>query len=411
MKILWLSHVLPYPPKAGVLLRSYHLLRGLSKGNEVDVIAFNQPALMRSIVPDEQKGREDAVRKLSEFCAIRGVYSIPSDVSVWRRRWLVVKGFFGENGYTIDWLQSSEFAAAVRYAMQQTKYDVVHLDTISFLPFLPLVDRAPVALDHHNIESHMMFRRAGQEKGLVRRMYFSREAEKLEHWERYICTRVAHNITCSEVDTRRLREIAPGSSVSTVPNAVDCDYFSPGRVDVSRNDVIFIGTMSWYPNVQAVQFLICEIWPRLRERHPGLRLNIVGAGAPHWLIELGRNSQNVIFHGFVDDIRILMNRSAAFLCPISDGGGTKLKVLDALAMAIPLVAHPVACEGIDVTHGQSVLFAQSPEEYGQAMDRLLGDPAFAESLGRKGRDLVVKTYSAEGIGAQMRSLYADLCAH
>lgn len=409
MKILWLSHVLPYPPKAGVLLRSYHLLRGLSKGNEVDLLAFNQPALMRSFTPDAEEGKVDAIKKLSDFCTIKGVYSIPSDASAWFRRWNLLMGIFRRKGYTINWLLSGEFASAVLETMRCDRYDIVHMDTLSFLPYLELVESVPVVLDHHNIESHMMFRRAEQEVNLLKRAYFVREARKLHKWEQFYCSKVSHNITCSDIDSQRLREIAPQAAVSTVPNAVDCEYFSPRRTKVTKNEVIFVGTMSWYPNVQAVEYLIREVWPQLLSRFPDLHLNIVGGGAPESLVQLGKAAKQVTFHGFVDDIRAHINSSAAFLCPISDGGGTKLKVLDALSMAIPLVAHPVACEGIAVTHGRDVLFAQSPEDYVQALAMLLGDSDFAERLGNEGRDLVMNTYSSARVGETMRALYAGLC--
>jgi polysaccharide biosynthesis protein PslH len=410
MKILWLSHLVPYPPKAGVIQRSYHLLRQLSMAHEVHLLAFHQPALMNPLVSDPRQGLDEAIAQLGLFCQVKGVFPIPSDRSRISKALLLARGAVGRAGYTMNWLRSGAYHRAVRQFATEHEYSLLHCDTISLAPYASDAPRVPTVLDHHNVESHMMARRAGNEAGKLKRIYFSFEAGKLRNAERTWCTAATHNITCSDTDGSRLLDVAPGASVSTIANGVDTDHFSPLPRSGDRHRLLFIGTMNWYPNVRAVEHLICEIWPLLRGSQPHLGIDIVGANPPSWLVDLAASEPRILFHGFVEDIRPIMSDALAFICPIEDGGGTKLKVLNALAMALPLIAHPIACEGIDVENGKSVLFAQSPAEFAEAVAQVGRDPDLRHRLGTAGRRLAEQQYSVDAVGVKLRELYAAIAS-
>jgi len=407
VNILWLSHLLPYPPKAGVIQRSHHLIKQLSQEHTVDVLAFDQPELTQPLLTKMGLSNDDATRALNEFCSIKGVFPIPSNSHAFGRHLLGLKGLLGSEGYNINWLKSAEYAGAVSALIEQRPYDLIHFDTVSYYPYLKFAQKIPTVLNHHNIESHMMMRRASLEKNALKKWYFFDEAKKLATIEKKFCLAVKHNITCSDIDSERLIESIPNASASAIPNGVDTEYFCP---DDSKkgNSLLFIGTMNWYPNIQAVEFLIQEIWPLIKEKYGDLKIDIIGANPPLKLTRLAENEPRIKFHGFVDDIRPHMNSALAILCPIKDGGGTKLKVLDALAMAAPLIADPVACEGIDVENGKSVLFAESPRDYVNALSKILADRDFAARLGQEGRDLIERSYSVKVVGKQIRSLYEKI---
>lgn len=406
MKILWLSHLLPYPLKAGVVQRSYHLMKELARESELHVLAFRQDGLMAPMVRNLEQGVEDAVEHLGQFCTVIGVHAIPSERR-YGKQLLALASFFHPAGYTLNWLKSGSFKRDLRKALQNETYDLIHLDTISFAPYLSVCEElakgVPVVLDHHNIESHMMWRRTKASDSLVARVYFGYEARKLERAEKAICPRVTLNITCSDVDSERLATVTPQAASVDVPNAVDTHYFSPTSGGGAR--LLFFGTMSWYPNIEAAEFLIKEIAPELERRHPELMIDIIGASPPSRILEAAAVRSNVTVHGFVDDIRDYVSEALAFLCPIKDGGGTKLKVLDAMAMALPIVANPVACEGIDLESGKSVVFAETPCEYLDAIERLAVSPDFARYLGHNARKLAEAKYSVNAIGERLRSIY------
>jgi glycosyltransferase involved in cell wall biosynthesis len=407
MKILWLSHLVPYPPKAGVIQRSYHLIRQLGMRHEVDLLAFHQPRLMKPLVENLEKGMHDAVRELSKYCVVQGVFDIPSEKSQSSRLGLILGGVISRNGYTLKWIESEKYGEKIKSLLKEKRYDLIHLDTISFAPYMHYFDGIPLVLDHHNIESHMMFRRSQIERGVLKKMYFWFEAKKLRSAEKVVVKSVELNITCSEMDSDRLSEVVPNASLKVIPNGVDTDFYLPCRKESPRR-LLFIGTMSWYPNIQAVDFIIRELAGLFAKQFPGLSIDIVGAGAPPYLLDIASQHSNVRMHGFVEDIRPYMNEALAFLCPIADGGGTKLKLLDAMSMAIPIIAHPVGCEGIDLDHNASVLLAETPEEYALAVQRLLDSPSFAYELGSAARGLALAKYSVDAIGIDLSEAYIEV---
>lgn len=405
MKILWLSHLIPYPPKAGVIQRSYHLLKQLSKTNEVHLLAFSQPGLMRPLVIDLDSGIAEAVAHLSDFCTVHPFIDIPSDCEWMGKLRLLIRSLPSPRGYNLNWLSSKSFEEALVELLKRNNYDLVHMDTISFAAYYDFFSHIVTVLNHHNIESHMMRRRAGREPSWLKRAYFKLEADRLEAFEQKLCAQVDLNITCSDMDSGRLLEISPSAAVTTVPNGVDTEYYSPDRESTAKARLIFIGTMSWYPNIEAVKYIIDNMALSIQENFPHLTIDVIGAGAPEWLQDSARKFDNVTFHGFVDDIRPLMNESLAFLCPIMDGGGTKLKILDALSMSLPIICHPIACEGIDVANGETVLFAESPAQFLAHIKTLNSDQLLSERLGACGRKLAIGRYSVAAVGKLMREYY------
>jgi polysaccharide biosynthesis protein PslH len=398
MRILWMSHVVPYPPKAGVLLRAHYLLRSLADAHDVDLVAFIQEPLLQTFYEDLSTGLTECRRALEESC--RSVLLLPIDRA--RRRHgqirTAIECLAAPGGYVGSWLYSATARDEIRRHVAPVRYDAAHFDSISVARYRPEVREASALLGHHNAESHMLSRRADNQTGIVSRMYFAREARRLAQFERAVAPSFAEHITCSDLDAERLRETMPCARMSTVPNGVDIDYFQPIGLDERPNSLIFVGTMNWYPNVQAVMFLLTEIWPILRGLVPTVTLDIIGAGAPKQLLDVAKSCQGVAVHGYVDDIRPLMDSASVFVCPIRDGGGTKLKILDAFAMAKCVVAHPVACEGIRVTAQANVSLAASAAEFVVSIRDLLAERSKRRSMGEAARRLVEAEYSFASIG-------------
>lgn len=404
MRVLWLSHLIPYPPKAGVLLRSYNMVRELARHHEVDLLAFHQHDLLAPIFSDVAKGVDEARKVLGQHCGRLEFFPTPVD-QVWRgKERTALKSLLAGSAYNIDWLRSSTFAATLRQWVADGEYDLVHFDTISLMPYLPLVGNVPTMLDHHNIESHMLWRRAENEPRRLLRWYFRREAAKLEMYEREQCSAVNLNITCSDVDSNRLREIVPDTPVVTVPNGVDVEYFRKGTIEQVSGRLIFVGTLSWYPNAEAVRFIANEVWPLLMEQLPDTSVDIIGANPPAELEKLAAQNPRFRVLGFVDDIRPNMDQAEIYVCPITDGGGTKLKVLDAFAMGKAVIANPVACEGIDVEDGETVCFAETAQQFVDAILALRGDDGRRALMGEKARKLAEDRYAYRAIGDYLASL-------
>ncbi len=399
LKILWLSHLVPYPPKAGVLLRSYHLVREMARRNELDLLAFVQRNLLAPMYADVDEGLNEAHRSLSEYCREVDFFPLDSDRHARGREILALKALLKRKAYNELWATSGAFRQRIAAAIASTDYDVVHFDTISLMQYADLVpEGCATVLDHHNVESHMLWRRADNEGNPLKKAYFSLEARRVEALEKQWCPAVDLNIVCSDMDGDRLREVAPGSHVVTVPNGVDIGFFDAPAGQPRARRIVFVGTLDWYPNTAAVRIIAHEIWPRLRERDPEIECDIIGGRPPADLVELADRDDRFHVHGFVDDIHPWMDQALCYVCPIQDGGGTKLKILDALAMSKAIIAHPIACEGIAVTNGLDVMFAETPDQYVEAILRLRDDGPLRHGLEQNARRLAVEKYSFHAIG-------------
>ncbi len=403
MKILWLSHLVPYPPKGGVLQRSHNLLKELAKYHEVYLLSFIQSKMLKSMFPSLEAGLEEAEAELRKFCKDVKFLPIPCELTPNGKRNLALSSLFSTKPYTINWLKSDLMMQATKQWQSQYTFDAIHADTISLVPFAEIFSGPKKVLNHHNIESHMMLRRASNEKSLLKRIYFSIEGHKLTRYEKQYCANYDLNITCSTLDIERLHAVDPSLNVIDVPNGVDLDFFTPDRSQVQAGSLIFAGGLDWYPNLAAMRFFTREIWPGLKQKRNNVVMNMVGKNPSQDLLALAEQDPQFIAHGFVDDIRTVMNRSNIYVCTIMDGGGTKLKILDALAMAFPIVAHPASCEGIDVVDGESVLYAKTGTEFIDAICRLLDSPDLQEKLSTNGRRLAEAKYGYSAIG----KAYAD----
>jgi polysaccharide biosynthesis protein PslH len=407
MNVLWLTHAIPYPPKAGFLSRTYNLLREVGRRHEVDLISFVQEPWLRTHFATLEEGIEESRRVLGNSCRRVTFLPIDSMRPRWGKHMTALGALLTGRTYTTSWLASRSAARVIAEEMRGNRYDLVHFDTIGLASYRDL-SRVPAILTHHNIESHMMMRRADNARRAVARAYYRLEARRLEAFERRVAPAYAAHITCSELDTERLRSIVTDATVVTIPNGVDCDFFSAAHVSTRPNSAVFVGTMNWYLNVDAMQFFLREIWPQLRARVPDATMDIVGSNPPADLTRLARSLPGVTIHGYLPDVRPLIDSAALFVCPIRDGGGTKLKILDAFAMQKCVVAHSIACEGIDVTAGQDVVLANTPEEFVSEISRLFQNERERVDIGAAARRLVERNYSFRQFGDQLSATIEDI---
>jgi len=411
LRVLWVSHLVPYPPMSGVLLRSHHLVRELARHADVDLTGFVQTAWLDRCFPgqDRASALRDSLAALSSFCTVRDFLPIPSETQVAGRPRLALASLLGGNA-AVGWLRSPRMRDALIATTAAQRYDLVHFDTVSLAQYRPIVASLPASLGHHNIESHMLLRRAEHEPQPVKRWLYHREGERLLGYERDVIPWFDIHVTCSEVDSDRLRSIAPHPRVVSVPNGVDIAYFTPGATPPIANTFVFVGTMDWYPNVDAMRFFVGEVWPALKARIQDATMGVVGGNPPAWLRDAAAADPALRVYGFVDDVRPYLEGARIYVCPIRDGGGTKLKMLDAMAMARPIVAHPLAAEGLDVVDGEHVVFATTPADFIDAIPRLLEDKAHLAALGRAGRALVVGRYSFAMLGRELARHFETVAA-
>ncbi|MCB0360258.1 MAG: glycosyltransferase, partial [Bdellovibrionales bacterium] len=222
------------------------------------------------------------------------------------------------------------------------------------------------------------------------------------------CRRYSLNLAVSTLDATRFRHLVPDARFSVIENGVDCSYFTPQTDGEKRQRVIFVGSLSWYPNRDGIAYFCREVWPLVRRRFPQAEFQVIGKGATSELLALATPDSGITFLGFVEDVREYVSQARVFVCPLRDGGGTRLKILDAFAQGIPVVATAIGAEGLDVADGEHLLLADTHDSFADAVIQLLVDENRAAALSKRARELVEQSYSYDVVGERLNELYRQL---
>lgn len=402
LRVLWISQNLPFPPKTGVLQRNYNLLREASRWADIDLVAI----LKEDILPGYDAAT--AERELLGFCRSVTPVRLPIESSRGLFLSVVVKSLFTTTPFTTNWAETPVLRRALEQAAGRGPFDAVFFDTISLAQYRGRFAGTVRVLNHHNIESRLFERRLAFETNPLKRAYYRMEARKLGRYEAAVAGDFDVNTVVSELDGARLREICPTARTAVVANGVDTGYFRVADRAPEPGHLIMVSGMNWFPNLDAVLYMTRDIWPRLIQERGDLRLTIVGASPPPEVQEIATRDSRVTVTGFVDDVRTHMDRAQVYLCPMRDGGGTRLKILDALSMGKPIVATTMALEGIDVTPESDVLVADTPDAFVRQVLRLVDDAALCRRLGGNGRAFAESSFAWPVIGSRMHQTFETL---
>ena len=410
MKILWLSHFAPYPPKGGASQRSYNMLKQLSKYADVSLLSLAPYSKIASFFNNYEAGIEEIEHELGKYCDEIRLIPHGRHKRQTAKTLNALKSLVRNDPYDVVCLESKELETSLTKALAENNYDAIHLDTIGLWPYVANLD-IPLILNHHNIESQMLQRRASKTSWPLSQYIRSQES-KLQKLEIQAGAKARINVTCSRDDGQRLSEIGI-DNVAEIPNGVDLSYFSRRQnyqATESGIDLIFAGGLEWYPNRDAMIFFAKKVWPQLKAKPQAATMTVVGRGSIPLLNNIAATDSSFKVAGFVPDVRTYLEQASIYVCPIRDGGGTKLKVLDALGMGIPLIAHPIACEGINVRNGEHVIFAETPKQFCDAILSLSAAPELKMKLSANGRQLIEEQYCYNKIGEKMAKVYQLICS-
>ncbi len=397
---------MPFPPIGGVLQRSHNLLVELSKHHDVDLVSFVQRQPIVTHFQSYEEGIREARKALLKHCARVDLLPIRSDWKWWGKRRLALSSLFSPNGYTVEWLADPAMHKLLNNLPHS--YDVIHFDTISLAQYAPDLNGLKV-LNHHNIESQMMLRRAERETSPALKLYYFQEGRKLRRYEARTADWFDLHLTCSELDGKRLQELAPRALFREVPNGVSPEFMNTDFVGSGApSHLLFAGRFSAYANQAAARRIVDDIWPAVKQKIGDAQLTLAGSGPGTYLLRHGEENSDITVTGFVEDIKPYFRDAGIFVCPIDDGGGTRLKILDAMAMGTPVVAHPVACEGLPIIDRQHALLATTTADFVNAIISLYQDDQLRIRLSQAARKLVEEQFSYPEIGKAYANTLSDL---
>jgi glycosyltransferase involved in cell wall biosynthesis len=291
-------------------------------------------------------------------------------------------------------------------ATRAGRADVLVCDFL--MPSINVPLKAPCAtvLFQHNVEALIWRRHYEVQANPLKRAYLRGQWRKSRAYEHAACRRFDQVIAVSAEDGEMMRREYGVTEVADVPTGVDTDYFRPGgAARPEPNHLIFTGSMDWLPNVDGIRYFTEQILPLIRRRIPHVRLTVVGRNPYPGLVNLSRRDPGITVSGRVDDVRPYMERASAYVAPLRIGGGTRLKIFEAMAMELPVISTTVGAEGLPVRHGSELLIADTPEEFTSSVVRLLTDDSLARRLGASGAAMVRNSCGWERVASR----FAEIC--
>ena len=393
MRIVVISNAFPYPPRSGYPTRVYHLTRQLAGRHDVRLLSF--------VRPDQ---REHA-HELRNEVPVRVVEH--HEVSMSGRRRAQVASLASLRPFSCREVYSRAMQRAIDDVCTEEKVDVIQVEGSQLCTYTFPRD-VRIVLDEHDIVYELLQRMSEGERAALRRGFNRVEYARFRRFEQRCWERVAGCVVTSD---RELPVVLPhraGKPLAVVPNAVDVDYFRPGGGPVEPFTVLFTGLLTSRPNIDAAHHLVEEIWPLVQQRCPQARLTLAGRASPATVRNLSR--PGVVLTGEVPDMRRYLKRAAVVAVPIRMGGGTRLKVVEGLAMAKGLVSTSLGCEGIAVRDNEHLLIRDGADAFASGIVKLFEEPGLAAALGRAGRQVIEQEYSWDLAGERLEALYRGVMA-
>jgi sugar transferase (PEP-CTERM/EpsH1 system associated) len=397
MNVLFLSPWLPWPPYDGARIRILETLRYLSRRHSV--------TLLTTVRQPEEVKHESALNGLCEKIVTT---LLSKQVRPLLQRFS--RGLVRRMPLIQSFHYDSNLAQKVHQLTSQESYDIVHMEFPFLAPYLDAVSsrsRAKKVLSMHNVESIRFTRELGCPTYNGRWLAIQYDRLFFESWEKRAVRQFDGISAVSELERMWIQQHAPTATVELVPNGVDTKYFSATCALKSNLSLVFTGLMDHPPNVDAVVWFCNEILPRLRHKIPRLSFKIVGSRPHTKVLELGKRD-GVQVTGEVADIRPYLAEASALVVPLRSGAGTRLKILETMAMGRPVISTTLGAEGLDVTPEVDILIADSPDEFVDRIVLLFASPESANRLAMAGRQLVVEKYDWRLCLGRLENLYDKL---
>jgi len=392
MRILFLSPRQCWPPQTGAKLREFHLAHALGRRAELTHVSFHEP-LCSPLTAQELP-----------FC--KEVISLPKPKAYTPAK--ILQGLWGRWPLPVANYMSDEMMQKLDQLLERERFDLIHLDSLhmtAYLPALRKLTAAIVVYDWHNIESELMFRYGQNVRSMPRRLYANATGRRLEDLERTILRDGSRHIVCSERERLKLKDIAPAAQIDVIENGVDARSFSDvASKDTTRNRILFVGSMNYHANVEGAEYFAHRVWPKLHQQYPGWRLTLVGSSPAPAVVAL-RQLAGIEVTGTVPDVRPYYREAIVAVVPLQTGGGTRLKILEAMAAGVPVVSTAVGAEGLAVAHDRNILLANSEDDWYEMLASVSSDENLRNKLVRKASELVRTRYDWEILGEQIYRTY------
>lgn len=402
MRILWVKYGTLFPPDTGGRKRTWAMLREIVRaGHELHYLALKTH---EATVGAEEQADLYATQKtwIDHHEAAKGSPAFFLE--------LLGNALLSRRPYVLDRYQCDAWSKAI--AQHAANVDVVVCDFLTPAPnFEGLRLPCPVVLFQHNIESQIWKRLADSAGNPVKRAYLSSQFRRMWRAEKELSERFAGVITVSPEDSAFCRDHYQLRHVlGDVPTGVDVDAFQPPTAPPAHPTIGFLGSMDWMPNIDGVLWFAREVLPRVRERLPAVRMKIIGRNPPASISALAADPA-IEVTGTVPEVQPHVHQCSLIAVPLLAGGGTRIKIFEAMAMGVPVISTTIGAEGLPVTHGQEIEIANDPQTFATSTLRLLQDQAAATGLAMRARELMERRFSWRFAAEKFVELCSSVTTH
>ncbi len=394
MKVLMLAPYLPYPLLSGGQIRTYNLLKQLSKNHEITLFAL--------IKHEEEK---EHIAELEKYCTKVRVFKRTSKPFTLGN---IFKTAFSRYPFLVIRNYVPEAVKAIKEELASKQYDLIHAETFYMMPHIP-ESSVPVILVEQTIE-YLGYESFAEKALFFLKPFLRYDIEKIKRWERHYWNRCHTLIVMSQEDKRYLsKHVKNPGKIEVVENGVDTDWFDEkSRNEPSVPTLLSVGTFKWLPNVEAVDFLVQKVWPLVKEALPDAKLHIVGNAPRKRVLDYQKEDPSIQVHGRVEDIRDSFNQAHVLIAPVFSGKGTRYKILEAMASGTPIVATNIAVEGVGVTQNKHVLISDEAKGMAEAAIKLINNPEKRLELANNGRKFIREKYDWSLISKKLDTIYQNI---
>jgi glycosyltransferase involved in cell wall biosynthesis len=403
LNILYVSQMPASPPRFGAQARLHGLMTQLAQRHDITAV----------VLVDDEFDIEECRVAMQAYCREVVLIKNPYGRDGLAKRLLQLRSVVSTRSFERLRVVVPEMQQALDKVLRAKRFDIVNLE-FTFLGHCDLRQAPPgvmipaLVVDSHNIDYDLARQYTRTGGSLLRRLYAEVNWRKLRHEELGTYRDADGVYLCSVADQQRLLDDVPAARTMVIPNAADVDFYKPRPTDPQPDGrtIVFFGLMSYMPNIDGATWFIQEIWPRIADANPDARCKIIGGSPSPQLLALA--GPRIEFTGFVPDLRPHLAEAAAVIVPLRLGGGTRLKIVEAMAMGKAMVSTTLGAEGIDAVPGREILIEDQPDAFADAVARLLSEPELAKRIGNSARQLSEARYAWSAAAMALEGFYRQI---
>lgn len=422
-KLLLLSPVVPYPPTDGGKLRTFKLCNILADKYDITIIArvISDDLQFEEFLDNEFFSRVHFIPVIYRGDTPSLVAKKPSIGKMIKNKlcdWIDISQAMP---YGLDFAIEQRFKSALDECLKKHEFDIVHAEHLHMGQYLKNIKAIPKTLTEMDVE----YKKAKQSMKYSRidskGKWITRQIDKvviplktrfqlqmIKDFESSLSEMCDVCIAMSEYDKEVLQSMNPNLRIEVVPNGVDISYFQPLQSKSNEPTITYTGHMGYFPNEDAIIFFYKKIFPHIKARFPNVQLNVIGKDPAESIVRLSKSDSNVKVTGLVNDVRPFMVKDNVYIVPLRVGSGTRLKILEAMAMQMAIVSTSIGCQGLDIEHGKHIEIADNPIEFARSVIQLIDNPEKRRQMGEEGRKLVERSYDWRKIAEIQDEVYRRL---